>query len=171
MSPSAPRALVALLCALLCGCFGDIGGDAARPGGPIIPRDPSDPTTAACALPSEGGRAPLHRLTHDEYDRSIAVLLGDTSAPASRTLPEEADANDDSRLFGAGLAEAYFNLAESVAERAVADLPGLLDCDPSDLPGRDACVASFIDSFGRRAYRRPLESEEREALIGIYTDA
>jgi hypothetical protein len=154
---------------VLSGCTGDIGSAPARPTGPS--RTPGNPDTLACAGPALGGRAPLHRLTHDEYDRSVAELLGDETAPASRLLPREADANDDSRTFGSGLAEAYVDLAGDVAARATADLAALLGCDPADEAGRAACVDAFVRDLGRRAYRRPLEETEREALMSLYADA
>ncbi|MDQ3034073.1 MAG: DUF1592 domain-containing protein [Myxococcota bacterium] len=163
------------MCALaLAGCTGDIGGAPAGPEGTSrepVPRPPGTPSTEACGEPALGGRAPLHRLTHDEYDRSVGDLLGDLTAPATRLLPREADANDDSRGFGDGLAEAYFDVAGDVARRATEDLPSLLGCDPADEAARDACVATFVERFGRRAYRRPVEDAERDALLSIYADA
>ena len=49
-----------------------------------------------------------------------------------------------------------------------ARLAALAGCDPT--AGDAACVASFIDGFGRRAWRRPLEPDEQQAMQQLYTD-
>ena len=62
------------------------GGDS--DGGPsaLVP-DNCDEINAA---PAQVGEAPLRRLTNEEYDNTIADLLGDTSRPAQAFPPESA---------------------------------------------------------------------------------
>ena len=101
-------------------------------------------------------------------------MLGDTS--------DEADAIPaDSREFGFDnqaavqsvddlLAEKYMLAAENLAGAAVAELDGLLPCDPDEI-GETACAIEFVETFGRRAYRRPLLGEDIDRLMLAYDSA
>jgi hypothetical protein len=43
----------------------------------------------------------------------------------------------------------------------------LLPCDPATA-GEDGCAQQFVGSFGKRAYRRPLTTDEQSALFALY---
>jgi hypothetical protein len=60
--------------------------------------------------------------------------------------------------------------AEALSAQATTNLPKLMGCDPAT-SGEDTCAAQFIASFGQRAYRRPVDSEERSQLMALYTDS
>src|SRR5688572_13651814 len=92
--------IIALLCAA---CTGTIAGSeepSEAPGptapaaggagpaatGPAGGTGPARP--AACGLP-DVGLMPLRRLTRTEYDRTVADLLGETTAPARAFPPDE----------------------------------------------------------------------------------
>ena len=130
------------------------------PGGP--------PPTAECARPNVGP-TPVRRLTHVEYNNAVADLLGDTTRPAN-AFPEDVQVG----LFGNTgivqsvpplLAEGYLNSAAQLAERA--NVRTLTGCDPA----ATACVPDFIQKFGRRAYRRPLQAAEAQRLQQVYDNA
>jgi len=124
---------------------------------------------------ADPGPAPLRRITRFEYGRSISDLTGAPASLADGLPPDEitldfddiADAYSVSSLHAA----AYLDAAEQAAATLTGDaarLTAIAGCDPS---GGDAtCVASFIDAFGRRAWRRPLEPDEQQAMQQIYTD-
>ena len=117
--------------------------------------DPSDVRRAVLA-----DHAKLRKLMPGVY-RAIAAL------GVEGTHGHDAFAAHVSEL----LAEHYLKAAEAVSERAVQDMPGLLDgCDPA-VDGEVTCADAFIESFGRRAYRRPLATEEIEALQALYDEA
>jgi hypothetical protein len=67
------------------------------------------------------------------------------------------------------LVEQYEATAVALARTALpSGAPlALLGCDPNTV-GQDACARSFIESFGRKAYRRPLDAEEVERLFQFY---
>jgi hypothetical protein len=130
-----------------------------------------DPAVVAACEQLDVGVTPLRRLTRSEYDRTVADLLGDTSAPAEQFAPDEKLLGFDAGLnVSRLLAEQYMNAAEALAVAATADMPKLLGCDPA-VDGEDTCVHEFIASFGRRAYRRPLDSEEETELRTFYATA
>jgi hypothetical protein len=130
---------------------------------------PSDHATA-CATP-QPGESPLRRLTRFEYNNTVRDLLGDNSAAADAFAPEEVALGFDNQAASLGvtalLAEQYQTAAEAIAARAVRDLPGLLGCDPA-AAGEDTCAARFIRSFGKRAFRRPLDHGQVERLSSLY---
>ena len=53
------------------------------------------------------------------------------------------------------------------AAQAIADLDALLPCVPEDA-GEAECARSFIEGFGRRAYRRDLDPATVERLLAVY---
>ncbi len=130
---------------------------------PVVPVDCSQPSAP---------RAPLRRLTRFEYNNAVRDLLKVTSRPADALPGEEigngfgndADALGVSRL----LIDGYRTVAHDVALAAVAadKLPELLGCDLA--ADEAACVASFIDRFGTRAFRRPLDESERTLLRDMF---
>jgi hypothetical protein len=107
----------------------------------------------------------LRRLTHAQYDNTVRDLLKDTTGQASRFPPEDYvngftnqyDALSVSPL----LTQAYALAAERLAAHAFrrGDSRGLVPCKPSS--ETDArCRSEFVSTFGRKTFRRPLESEE-----------
>lgn len=134
--------------------------------------DPASTTSAACAAPPgpSPGPSPIRRLTHVEYDHTLRDLLGDGSRPSSAFPPDERlsiFANDaDAQTVARLLAEGYLNAAEGAGARALANLDSLLPC-PIDIAD-DACINAFIDDFGARAYRRPLDDDDRADLRAAY---
>ncbi|MBM3810569.1 MAG: DUF1592 domain-containing protein [Acidimicrobiia bacterium] len=121
----------------------------------------------------EGPLAQVRRLTHSQYNNTVRDLIGDRSRPADRFPPEDfvhgfknqSAAQDISPL----LAEAYNKSAERLARNA---FPGnrdenkLLGCQPKNAVDRE-CAASFVRSFGARAFRRPLTSSEQSRYLGM----
>lgn len=107
---------------------------------------------------------PIRRLTRFEYNNTVRDLLGDTTEPAEAFPPEEEIAGFNNQAgaltVSSLLAEQYMKAAEGVSERAVLDMGALLpDCSP-DVDGVDECAMHFIETFGKRAFRRPLGADE-----------
>ncbi len=124
-----------------------------------------------CEKLSEGlhpGPAPLRRLTRAEYDRTVEDLLDDNSAPGS-AFPPEARALGfngvaEAQTVTSLLVEAYLSAAETLADRASADLEGLLGCDAMEAD----CVEDFVARFGGLAYRRPVTEGEAARLVKVF---
>jgi len=107
----------------------------------------------------------LRRLTHSQYNNTVRDLLGDHSRIADRFPPEDFVNGFKNQVQTQSipplLAEAYGSAAEKLARAAFrgGDRQGLIPCKPaSDTDA--ACAEKFIRSFGRRAFRRPLDPEE-----------
>lgn len=114
---------------------------------------------------------PLRRLTNEEYNNTVRDLLGDTSRPADVFPPDETvggfENNTVAPITQAGV-ERYMEAAEALAARAVTRLDTLAPCPAGSPPA--SCARHFIDTFGRRAYRRPLSEGEREGLFALFAE-
>lgn len=159
--------------AMAAGCTGSVsskgdGNDHGGAGGGDVDNGGSGPGPSACE--SRGvGSGRWRRLTARQYAATVKELLGqapDTSILLgdSRTGPFKTNA-----LFPVeeGDVGAYDTLAKTLSEKAVGDLSSLLSCDTKTM-GEDRCATRFIETFGARAYRRPLQSDEKSAFAGLY---
>ncbi|HEY3593980.1 MAG TPA: DUF1592 domain-containing protein, partial [Polyangiaceae bacterium] len=128
----------------------------------------SSPACAAAAAPKPGP-SPIRRLTHFEYDNTLRDLLDDDSHPSASFPPDEKlslfDNDGDAQTVTRLLAEGYMNAAEGAAARALVDATKF-PCAVSTAD--DACAAAFIADFGQRAFRRPLDDDDRADLLAAF---
>jgi hypothetical protein len=132
---------------------------------------------AACNTPSPG-RAPLRRLSNTEYRNTVMDLFAAVPtvtalvAAATRDFPSEPESlgfrnSADYLVVPSLAAQKYLDAAEQLAEAAAAS-PALLTCAGA----ADAkCAATFIRSFGKRAFRRPLTDTDAAAYEALYAKA
>jgi hypothetical protein len=172
--------LVALPLALLVGCTGNLtgaggGADGTTPPG-LTPGGGGSGGTTSGTTPLDCSQAhvsfaPLKRLTHEQYDNAIRDLLGIETHPSLSISADEKLAtfysNSVSPVTRLSV-EQYAAAAEEVA-RAVVDqkLETLVGCPAATQ--NDACADQFIQSFGQRAFRRPLAAEETARYKGLFT--
>jgi hypothetical protein len=106
---------------------------------------------------------PLRRLTAEEYGRTVHDLLG---ADPKVTVGFARSEGAVTLL----VADQLQHAAETVAADAVSTrLSTLVPCDPK--AGDEACARSFVASFGKRAYRRPLDHADIDRHIKLYATA
>jgi hypothetical protein len=120
------------------------------------------------------GSMPFKRMSPGQYANSVRDLFAGQIQPSaqfpqqnSRSLTgfsTEPDLNavDDLTV------ELILDAAEDAAQQLPAVLPALLPC--SSAPSDD-CATTFIDGYGKRAFRRPLAADEHDNLWTIYTGA
>ncbi len=126
---------------------------------------------AACTGQPSPGPAPLRRLTQSEYNSTVRDLLGDTTQPASSFPPDQQIGDFTNTAVALTvpplLAQAYQTAAEQLAGTAVSNMAALVACDPVQT-GEDACAQQFVQTFGKRAFRRPLTADEQSGLVALY---
>lgn len=122
------------------------------------------------------GLARMRLLTRYEYDNTVLALLGDTSSPAQSFPPENQSTafenNASDHQVTKDTVRRYLDVAEDLAATArtagFQTLPeGTVPCDVAT--GDAACGSAFIASFGRRAFRRPLEADEQALFETLFT--
>ncbi len=119
--------------------------------------------------------SPLRRLTRREYNNTIRDLLKDTSRPADQFVPESLQAGFTngaaSTLISAVVIDDFERAATVLAKAATssANLTTFIGCDPNATAGQDTCAATFIRSFGARAFRRTLDAAQVTDYQALYT--
>ncbi|MDZ4697890.1 MAG: DUF1592 domain-containing protein [Deltaproteobacteria bacterium] len=121
------------------------------------------------------GAAALRRLSHIEYDNTVRDLLSTTSKPARDFIADGISGDYrfrnriDRQLVGASLAAQYFEAAFALATEAVDKrIDSLVPCPAAARD--DACASKFIDAFGKRAFRRPLDVVDKSTLLATFLD-
>jgi len=117
------------------------------------------------SLEHEGpSRRALRRLTHSQYNHTVRDLLSEETRPADQFPKEDFIHGFTNQAEGQSvspmLAEGYAKAAERLARNAVqgSGLEKLAPCAAD----ADSCGRQFVQSFGLRAFRRPLEKSELE---------
>jgi hypothetical protein len=118
------------------------------------------------------GTAPLRRLTNTEYDNTVRDLLGTDMAglpeqPSDAVL--EGSFENDALSLGPSdvRISRYETAAMMIGERVVNDSVArarVLPCTTQDT----ACGREFVETFGKRAFRRPLTDEEVDRWSGFF---
>lgn len=188
-------ALAALACALAIGCGDSAGGEDATETatatvtataadtestpteGGETDSDSGDDTgmMVSCEDGSVPGQSPrLVRLSHRQYDNTVRdlLLLGPDAKPSSQFLADPPvkgfDNNASALVVKDRLGRDYRRAAESLAEQVTAPdkLATLLPCQPEG--DGSSCATQFIQSFGRKAFRRALTPSEVASFNGFY---
>jgi Protein of unknown function (DUF1592)/Protein of unknown function (DUF1588)/Protein of unknown function (DUF1595)/Protein of unknown function (DUF1587) len=121
--------------------------------------------------------ARIRRLTNGEYDASIRALLG-TSLTMAATFPPDSRQGifsrggftlNDAQRVDPVLAKQLSDSAIAVIAEARGNgrLANLAPC-ANVATGGEACANTFIQSFGARAFRRSLTTDEKNAFVAVY---
>lgn len=136
-----------------------------------------NPTEAECANQTalRIGRTRLRRLTRSQLDHTVRDLLNVTDNPATAALtPDEQVGPFASNAISPAtdlIIAQHHEIAVRIAEASMARANEVAGCTLSE---GESCVRSFVTSFGRRAFRRPLITAEVDAyvtLFGVAKDA
>lgn len=139
------------------------------------PEPPAEPVPFPEVSPDD---AAIKRLTAEQYRNSIRDVLGDGLALPTAVEPDSPAAG----LIAVGASRAtvsswgveqYESAAYSLAEQIMDDearRSALLPCAPTDTVD-DECTRAFVEQVGLRLYRRPLATEETEALVDVARQA
>jgi len=132
--------------------------------------------SAVTTAPTNAGAVVVRRLNHDEYNNTVRDLLGTTLKPATDFPADDLGAEFDTVGSALSLSPGYVMTYESAANALVTDLfanatrkAKVVTCNV-DTAG-DTCAQTVIGSFARRAWRRPVTSDEVQGLMLPVTTA
>jgi hypothetical protein len=111
---------------------------------------------------------PLRRLTRFEYENSVRDLLGVDTASVNDLPPDNTDGFDNNASLQTApelLVEKYVLVSEALAALAVKNLATLTGCGTTT---GEACAKTFAKKFGRKAFRRPLTTQEETVFLSAY---
>jgi hypothetical protein len=132
---------------------------------PLTPGSPDRSIDVCKAV--QPGPSFLRRLTRQEFDNTIRDLLGEDKHLSAEFPAEELhdnfSNNAEVRTVSDQLAEKYLSASEKIGKAVTGQLGSLLPCDPAQ-KSDDACLDAFFDGFGKRLWRRPLDSDEKDRL-------
>ncbi len=144
------------------GVIGNAGEGPGRSGGGATPPGRTD-------FVSVSG---LRRSSAYEIDATLRDLFGSVVTPSALLLPEDVrtpfDNDYTTQTTSDALAEGLELLAMEIGRSVAADTETrerVAGCAPSG-PDDTDCFRSFIRSFGRRAFRRPLDTAQIDRYMG-----
>jgi hypothetical protein len=149
---------------LVAGWLGCSSGDA--------PPAPT-PTPPAPELPETPAQTGAQRLSVAQYRGSILAILGDDIVIPTALEPDQAQGGfiavgaSYSTISARGI-EQYEKAAYAIAKQALAPerRDRLVSCKPAGVSD-EGCARSTLEALGRKVWRRPLASEELDALVGV----
>ena len=151
------------------GSFDDAAGPLAE-GDSIGPKGSSEAPLSACTGVPSAGPAPLRRLTRGEYTRAVRDVFGVATNVAQSFAADERvggtfASNAEASVASVQLRQ-YLDAAEQIGNQVnPRALSGCTDVGRSEAD----CVDDLLDTVARRAYRRPLEADERARLGALFT--
>lgn len=159
------------------GAGGQTGGTGATGSGGTSPGTGGSAATGGTAgAPPSGirldGRAVYHRfvrLTHSQWEASVRDLLKLDALPGLSTgfvgdPPEGMFSNNERALYVTStLRDDYQRAAETLAAQVAGQAPAI-----ARVTGGTTDAATFIRSFGRRMFRRPLTTTEEQKYQALF---
>jgi len=124
--------------------------------------DPAEPIVCVPGIP---GTSQVPRLKNVEYNHTVRDLLGVTVLTDGNS-PSSLLATDQSGPLSDLGWSSYQTVGEMIAAQVMADptlKANFITCDAAAA----GCIESTIASFGRRAFRRPLTTEETALFMAL----
>lgn len=148
--------------------------------GEVAVAPPSPPKPAAMSGEHEPAPGALRKLTVEQYENSVRDLLGaHVQLPPDIQLEADAAQNGfyavaaSNATLSPAATEKFEQAAYALAAQALSNAhrAELVPCKPAAAASDTACAESFLKSFGRRAFRRPLEAAELKRYVAIADNA
>ncbi len=124
------------------------------------------------ALPAIPRR--LWRLSSEQYGEAVKDLLGLAAAPVLTNRGGEAAYaffSDASLGVDENFQFALYQASQAVLTQVAPRINVIAPCAGTTAPAQTACATTFAQTFGAKAFRRPLDAAEVTNLINVYTQA
>ncbi|MFW5823652.1 MAG: DUF1592 domain-containing protein [Marinobacter sp.] len=125
------------------------------------------------ALENEtAGPRQLNLLTRYHYTNAVRDLVAVDASRLTENFPSESrvegfNNNASKNHVSSRHLDEYLKAAETIAARAINDRRDqLLPCEADS----DGCADEFVETFGLKAFRRPLNDDERQAYVAMFEE-
>jgi hypothetical protein len=108
----------------------------------------------------------IPRMRNQEYDAVVRDLVGLTTLTSAGNMPPSSLLADDFEGEMTDIAwNGYLNAADKIAAEVMAgpNKAKFIACDPA----MAGCLESTIETFGRKAFRRPLSAAEKTSFLRL----
>jgi hypothetical protein len=128
-------------------------------------------TKVDCTRQKDPGRVTIHRLNRVEYNNTIRDLVGVSFRPADDFPADDAgygfDNIGDVLSLSPVLLEGYLAAAEKIVQTAFAtpELKARIMIRQPTEQTKTECARQILETFARRAFRRPVKPAELERLV------
>src|SRR5450432_4173781 len=160
-----------------CGQGSGITGSGTRNGGPMGSTTGGGGTTQTQALPPfSPAPESMHRLTKSQFQNSLAALLGNVTIgelDGDSYIGGFATVGAGSVVTSANGVQDYQIAIDAALDQVFADTTrrnALIGCVPQT-PLDTACTQSFLKTFGRLAWRRPLTQAQLDRYTTLATSS
>ena len=131
--------------------------------------NPPDPSTIVCS-PGIPATTQFRRILNTQYDATVKDLLGVTSvtAPEGTGVPSSVLYADENGPMVSDAWRIYNDVGAAIADQVMASSTlktNFITCDPS----ASGCLMQTIQTFGRKAFRRPLTTDEVTRFMALGT--
>jgi hypothetical protein len=112
----------------------------------------------------------IRRLTNAEYQASVRALTSTRLDPADGLAPDARQNGytvNRAQVVDSVLAKQLAGSAEKIAAEMKGKLDQVAPCADANKQA-ESCAVQFIKSFGEKAYRRPIDEDEADALLAVY---
>ena len=139
-------------------------------------------TGASMGCEDAPAETPLRRLSRASYVNTLDALFGSAavtgvSAELGQLFPDGENSSvftaNDTRVTQRHV-DAWYGITNALSRATTGDaeaLEALAGACAVDSPLERDCVASFVTSFGERAFRRPLTSAEADRYLELFDGA
>jgi hypothetical protein len=114
--------------------------------------------------------ARIWRLSARQYGNAVRDALGASQGPVLTSLGGEnpiAFYTDDALTVDYSMLNNMYQLLGPALDEAAPRIPTMTACTSGEAPL--ACARRFAESFGKKAFRRPLQTTEVDALLATFT--
>src|SRR5882757_7556621 len=166
------RAVASVLTLVASGCAGEIATDHGTGGSGSGGPSGSGPTGSGPIGTEAPSPRLLRQLTLSEYHDTVTDLLQITD-PDTTNLPPDVPVrgfttNVSSAFVDSNNVDHYVSVGTALADRAVREsYAALVPCQTQDT----ACATTFVEKFGLRAFRRPLDADEKARYLVLFDPA
>ncbi len=145
------------------------GGSSTGSGGSSIDGGSTADPTIVCS-PGIPATTQFRRILNVQYDATVKDLLGVTSvtAPEGTGVPSSVLYADENGPMVSDAWRIYNDVGAAIADQVMASSTlktNFITCDPS----ASGCLMQTIQTFGRKAFRRPLTTDEVTRFMALGT--